>query len=123
MYKRFKKKNNPDETVDYSVGARVLHTSSSTSYALCCRNLTVQLLVLPSPDKVAWAGKLLLIMSSVLSLPGRDPLLCEGAALAHLPKDSQPCITIIVAKMSAKTREFTIHYLPSFEASRFFSSA
>lgn len=46
-----------DETVDYSVGAKVLHTSSSPSYALCCRNLTVQLLVLPSPDKVVWAEK------------------------------------------------------------------
>ncbi len=86
------KEKKRDETVDYSVGARVLHTSSSPSYALCCRNLTVQLVVLPSPDKVAWAEKLLLIMSSILSLPGRDPLLCEGAALAHLPKDPEPAL-------------------------------
>lgn len=89
MYERKKKL---DETVDYSVGAKVLHTSSSPSYALCCRNLTVQLLVLPSPDKVVWAEKLLLIMSSILSLAGRNPSLCEGAALAHLPKDSQPAL-------------------------------
>lgn len=49
----------------------------------------VQLLVLHSPDKVAWVEKLLLIMSPVLALPGRDPLQCEGAALEHLPKDPQ----------------------------------
>lgn len=67
----------------------------------------VQLLVLPSADKMAWAEELLLIRSSILSLPGTDPLLCEGAALAHLPKDPQPAITIIVGIMSAKPREFT----------------
>lgn len=83
----------------------------------------VQLLVLPSPDKMAWAEKLLLIRSSILSLPGRDPLLCEVAALAHLPKDPQPAITIIVAIMSAKPGEFTNPCLRLFEACRFFSSA
>lgn len=108
-----KKKKNLDETVDYSVGARVLHTSSSPSYALCCRNLTVQLLVLPSPDKVAWAEKLLLIMSSILSLPGTDPLLCEGSCISTLAERSPACISIIVAKMTLKKKTQGIHHSQS----------
>lgn len=44
-------------TVDYSVGAWVLYASSGTSYTLCCWNLMVQLLVIPSPEKVAWVEK------------------------------------------------------------------
>lgn len=69
------RKEELDESVYYSVGARVLSTSAGPSRALCCRNLMVQLLRLPFPAKVEWAEKLLLITSPVfLSLPGRDSL-------------------------------------------------
>lgn len=111
-------KKKEDETVDYSVGARVLHISSP-SYALCYRNLTVQLLVPPSSDKVAWAEKLLLITSSILSLPGRDPFLREGSCISTLAERSPSlhyhnCGQNVSKKKKKKIREFIIPYLPLF---------
>lgn len=56
-------------------GRTVLYKSSGPSHALCGWNLMVQLLPPPSPAKVAWAEKLLLITGpAFLSLPGRDLL-------------------------------------------------
>ena len=110
--KKKKKGEKLDETVDYSVGARVLHTSSSPSYALCCRNLTVQLLVLPSPWQSGVGGKASVNHEPYFITSRYRPFAVRGSCISTLAERSPACITIIVAKMSAKTREFITPYLP-----------
>lgn len=90
-----------------SVDTWVFHTSSTP---MCCRNLTVKLLVpSPHPGRVEWAEKRLLIMNPISALPGRHTAVCS--ALGHLPKKSSSRITIIVAKMSKKKPQPITPYL------------